>query len=194
MIALLRAAVLALVVTLAGPWGASAARVPTVPAQVAYAYDAPAMPTASVISQVDRGPPGAAADSAFQSLVVRWSNGTLTRAGVTTTHSYTTYDVPASLVQVDNTTSTTKGTARLIARHGADFGATSAGDYARMSSEFFQRGGAQHLPTKIAPDGTIRMFDPATNTFGSFAPNGMTKTLFKPTSPDYWSRQPGVLQ
>ncbi len=81
-----------------------------------------------------------------------------------------------------------------FARHGADFGATSADDYARMGSEFFQRGGAQHLPTKIAPDGTIRMYDPATNTFGSFAPNGMTKTLFKPTSPDYWSRQPGVLQ
>ena len=81
-----------------------------------------------------------------------------------------------------------------FARHGADFGATSADDYARMGSEFFQRGGAQHLPTKITPDGTIRMYDPATNTFGSFAPNGMTKTLFKPTSPDYWSRQPGVLQ
>lgn len=81
-----------------------------------------------------------------------------------------------------------------FARHGADFGAASADDYARMGSEFFQRGGAQHLPTKIAPDGTIRMFDPATNTFGSFAPNGTTKTLFKPFTPDYWSRQPGVLQ
>ncbi len=81
-----------------------------------------------------------------------------------------------------------------FARHGADFGAKSADDYARMGSEFFQRGGAQQLPTKIAPDGTIRMFDPATNTFGSFAPNGMTKTLFKPTSSGYWSKQPGVLQ
>lgn len=81
-----------------------------------------------------------------------------------------------------------------FARHGADFGAKSADDYASMASKFFQRGGAQQIPTKIAPDGTIRMFDPATNTFGSFAPNGMTKTFFKPTSPTYWSRQPGVLQ
>lgn len=60
-----------------------------------------------------------------------------------------------------------------------------------MSSEFLQRGGAQRLPTKIAPDGTIRMYDPASNTFGAYAPNGMTKTFFKPTSPDYWLRQPG---
>ncbi|MGY4719893.1 hypothetical protein [Naumannella huperziae] len=81
-----------------------------------------------------------------------------------------------------------------FARHGADFGAKSADDYASMASEFFQRGGAQQIPTKITPDGTIRMFDSATNTFGSFAPNGMTKTFFKPTSPTCWSRQPGVLQ
>lgn len=78
--------------------------------------------------------------------------------------------------------------------HGADFAAQSADDYARRASEFFQRGGAQQLPTKIASDGTIRMFDPATNTFGSFAPNGMTKTFFKPTSATYWDRQPGTLQ
>lgn len=78
--------------------------------------------------------------------------------------------------------------------HGADFGAANADEYARMASEFFQRGGAQQLPTKIAPDGTIRMFDPTTNAFGSFAPSGMTKTFFKPTSSTYWSRQPGVLQ
>jgi hypothetical protein len=81
-----------------------------------------------------------------------------------------------------------------FARHGADFSARSADEYASMATEFFQRGGAQQLPTKIAPDGTIRMFDPTTNTFGSFAPNGMTKTFFKPTSPTYWDRQPGVLQ
>lgn len=82
---------------------------------------------------------------------------------------------------------------RHFREHGADFAAGSADDHARMASEFFQRGGAQQLPTKIASDGTIRMFDPANNTFGSFAPNGMTKTFFKPTSTKYWQRQPGVL-
>jgi pyocin large subunit-like protein len=78
--------------------------------------------------------------------------------------------------------------------YGADFAAKSADEYAAMASEFLQRGGAQGIATKIAPDGTIRMFDPVANTFGSFAPNGTTLTFFKPTSPTYWARQPGVLQ
>jgi pyocin large subunit-like protein len=81
-----------------------------------------------------------------------------------------------------------------FARHGADFGATSADDYARQASEFFQRGGAERLPTKIGPDGTIRIYNPASNSFGSFGPGGLTKTYFKPTSPNYWQNQPGVLQ
>lgn len=77
--------------------------------------------------------------------------------------------------------------------HGADFGASNADDCARMAAEFFQRGGAERLPTKIASDGTFRMYDPATNTFGSFNPAGQTKTFFKPTSSTYWDRQPGTL-
>jgi hypothetical protein len=36
-------------------------------------------------------------------------------------------------------------------RHGAHFGAESANDYARMASEFFQRGGDQHVQIKIGP-------------------------------------------
>ncbi|SDO66699.1 RHS repeat-associated core domain-containing protein [Nakamurella panacisegetis] len=79
-------------------------------------------------------------------------------------------------------------------RHGADFGATSPADYANQASEFFQRGLQGSLPTKISSDGTIRIYDPSTNSFGSYGPGGMTKTYFKPTSSDYWSRQPGVLQ
>jgi len=79
-------------------------------------------------------------------------------------------------------------------RHGGDFGATSADEYAQMASEFFQRGGVDGLPTKIASDGTIRMYDPASNTFGSFNPAGQTRTFSKPdpaihgypTNWDYW--------
>jgi hypothetical protein len=37
----------------------------------------------------------------------------------------------------------------------------------------------------------IRIYDPATNTFGAFNPSGATRTFFKPTSPSYWERQPG---
>jgi RHS repeat-associated protein len=78
--------------------------------------------------------------------------------------------------------------------HGADFSAGSADEYAEMASQFFQRAGAEKLPTKIDADGVIRMYEPSSNTFGSFAANGGTKTFFKPTSPNYWANQLGVLQ
>lgn len=76
--------------------------------------------------------------------------------------------------------------------HGADFGATSAADYARQASIFFQRGLQEGLPTKIDSGGIIRIYDPSTNTFGAFNPDGTTATFFKPTSPTYWDRQPGT--
>ena len=76
-------------------------------------------------------------------------------------------------------------------RHGPDFGSTSPEDYANQAAQFFQDSQANGLPTLIGPGGVIRVFDPASNTFGSFNPNGTTKTFFKPTSPNYWGNQPG---
>lgn len=87
------------------------------------------------------------------------------------------------------------GNPRTLARHfrdhGADFGAKSADDYARQASDFFRRSQADRLPTKVDADGVIRVYDPRTNTFGSFNPDGTTRTFFKPTSPTYFDRQPG---
>jgi hypothetical protein len=79
-----------------------------------------------------------------------------------------------------------------FARHGADFGAKSANDYARMADDFFEQSQKAGLPTKIGPDGTIRVYDPASNTFGAFNADGTTKTFFKPSSPNYFDNQPGV--
>lgn len=76
-------------------------------------------------------------------------------------------------------------------RHGSDFAATSADDYAAQASQFFQRSQVERLPTRIDSDGTIRVYEPSTNTFGSFNPNGTPRTFFKPSSPTYWSGQPG---
>jgi len=84
-----------------------------------------------------------------------------------------------------------KTLARHFRDHGADFGAKSADDYARQASDFFRRSQADRLPTKIDADGVIRVYDPRTNTFGSFNPDGTTRTFFKPTSPTYFDRQPG---
>ncbi len=77
-----------------------------------------------------------------------------------------------------------------FARHGADVGARSAQDYAELAARF--RDDPSHL-VKIGPDGTVRMYDPATNTFAAYTPDGITKTFFRPGSgAAYWDRQPGV--
>ncbi len=80
-----------------------------------------------------------------------------------------------------------------FARHGADFGARTADDYASMASGFLQESQAAKLPTKIDSQGVIRVFDSKTGTFGSFNPNGTTRTFFKPSSPTYFDYQPGTL-
>ncbi|MBY6366608.1 WXG100-like domain-containing protein [Rhodococcoides corynebacterioides] len=77
-----------------------------------------------------------------------------------------------------------------FARHGADVGARSAQDYAELAARF--RDDPSHL-VKVGPDGTVRMYDPASNTFAAYAPDGTVKTLFRPGSgAAYWDRQPGV--
>src|SRR5215472_7838690 len=86
-----------------------------------------------------------------------------------------------------------------FARHGADFGATTADEYAAQASAFLQRSQAEGLPTKVDSRGVIRVYDPNTNTFGAYNPNGTTRTFYKPdpsihgypTNWDYWLAQPG---
>jgi len=76
-------------------------------------------------------------------------------------------------------------------KHGGDFGAKSADDYARQASGFFQRSQRDQLPTKVDAGGIVRAYDPKSNTFGAFNPDGTTRTFFKPSSPGYFDRQPG---
>jgi hypothetical protein len=76
--------------------------------------------------------------------------------------------------------------------HGANFGSASAEAYATDASAFLQRAMAENLPTKIDSSGVIRVFEPSTNTFGSFNANGTTRTFFTPSSPTYWFRQAGA--
>ncbi len=85
-------------------------------------------------------------------------------------------------------------------RHGGDFRARSAAEYAQMSSNFLRQSQIQGFPTKIAPNGTIRVYDLRTNTFGSYTHSGATKTFYKPnpavhkypTNLAYWNHQVGV--
>lgn len=78
-------------------------------------------------------------------------------------------------------------------RHGGDFNAKDAEDYARMAWEFQQRAKAEGLPTKVDLEGVKRIFDPTSGAFAAYNRNGTTKTFFKPSSRDYFDRQPGEL-
>jgi RHS repeat-associated protein len=73
--------------------------------------------------------------------------------------------------------------------HGADFGAGSEEEYADMASKFLQDSQQAGLETRIDSEGVIRVYDPNTGTFGSYNANGTTRTFFKPSSPNYWSRR-----
>ncbi len=85
-------------------------------------------------------------------------------------------------------------------RHGADFGARTAEEYAQKASQFFQDAIHRGLPMKMDEFGVIRIYDPETNTFGAYNPDGTTKTFFKPdpakhrypTNLDYWNAQRGA--
>lgn len=77
-------------------------------------------------------------------------------------------------------------------RHGADFGSKSARAYSNQAAAFLRNGITRRLPTKIASDGTVRIYDPDTNTFGSYRSDGSVKTLFKPPGGlSYWNKQIG---
>ena len=78
-----------------------------------------------------------------------------------------------------------------FARHGGDFHARDADDYARLSWEFLQRAKAEGLPAKVDETGVLRVFDPQSGTFAAYNRDGTTKTFFKPGSRDYFERQPG---
>ena len=80
-----------------------------------------------------------------------------------------------------------------FARHGKDFRARDAEDYARLAWEFGERAKADHLPTKVDDLGVRRVFDPKTGAFAAYNRDGTTKTFFKPGSTGYFERQPGRL-
>lgn len=92
------------------------------------------------------------------------------------------------------------------ARHGPDFGITGSDPaaqerYAGLANESFRRGLAD-LKVRVKQDagGTIRMWDPATDEFGSYRMNGMTRTYYKPHPNEhglsdnqaYWDKQEGA--
>jgi hypothetical protein len=82
--------------------------------------------------------------------------------------------------------------ARHFRDHGGDFGSTSADEYASQASRLFQRSQQDELPTKVDQYGVIRVYDPKTNEFGAYNPDGTTRSYFAPHAGQaYYDRQPG---
>ena len=76
-------------------------------------------------------------------------------------------------------------------RHGGDFHARDAEDYAAQAAAFLARARATGLPARRDTDGSLRIYDQGTNTFGAYNANGTTRTFFKPDSAAYFDHQPG---
>ncbi len=77
-------------------------------------------------------------------------------------------------------------------RHGGDFNATSADDYAAQAWLFLQRAKRDSLPMKLdETDATLRVWDPDNHIFAAYSTAGKTRTFFKPGNPGYWKKQPG---
>ncbi len=78
-------------------------------------------------------------------------------------------------------------------RHGEkEFGYSSAEEYIQKAQDFFYQKGTQR---KIDVDGSIRVYDSKTNTFGAYNSDGTIKTFMKPKGgQSYFEGQDGVLQ
>jgi RHS repeat-associated protein len=117
--------------------------------------------------------------------------------------SYQLGEAAVLLVSLRLKGTTTWGRAETLAEHfadhGAGIGAKTAAEYAEKASNFLIRSQLQRLPTKIDRSGIIRVYDPATNTFGAYNQNGTTRTFYRPdpslhgypTNLDYWNAQRG---
>lgn len=133
------------------------------------------------------GPTIRRGDALRPATTVHASQGAREPARIASLHSSDSWGTPRKLVSHAK-------------RHGPDFGVASPDDYAAAASAFLQRGLIEGLPVKISSrDGVIRIYDRATNTFGSYNADGTTRTFYKPDpakhglrdNEAYWRRQEG---
>ena len=74
-------------------------------------------------------------------------------------------------------------------RHAKDFKSKNWNDYSKQAKDFYKRFQQEKLPAIRNKDGWVKVYDPKTNTLGSYNPQGQAETFFKPTSPTYYERQ-----
>lgn len=86
-----------------------------------------------------------------------------------------------------------------VQKHGSDFGTMDPQKYASEASALRQRVDDPRVQVKVEKNlqkgDVIRVYDPKTNTFGSYNADGTSKTLYKPPAgQDYFDRQPGSIR
>ena len=69
--------------------------------------------------------------------------------------------------------------ARHYAEHGEGVGATSEEEYARIAHELYLH--KEQYQVKVDKEGITRVYDAARNLFGSYNPDGTTRTYLAPT-------------
>src|SRR5438552_16733930 len=68
-------------------------------------------------------------------------------------------------------------------RHGGEFGVAAVEEYVQRAVEFYRRALQLRLPTKVdVLDGTIRIYERRTNTFGAYTFDGRPITFHRPTT------------
>lgn len=78
-------------------------------------------------------------------------------------------------------------------RHGADFHARDAEDYAEKAWQFRRQAATAGFLAKKDAKGVLRIYDPTSDTYGAYNPDGTTRTFFKPGKAGYFEHQPGKL-
>ncbi len=74
-------------------------------------------------------------------------------------------------------------------KHGKEFGVNNAAEYVERAHRF-RTSPPQGTLTKIARNGDRMYYHPSTNTFSVHTPDGVPKTMFKPSAGQaYWERQ-----
>jgi len=78
---------------------------------------------------------------------------------------------------------------RHYVEHGSDFSSQSPEDYANQANQFYQRAQNGEVPAVQDSTGIIRAYDPNTNTFGSYNPDGTTRTFYKPVDGEVYFQE-----
>jgi YD repeat-containing protein len=84
-----------------------------------------------------------------------------------------------------------------FARHGSDFGATTATDYEQQANNFLNSPAGNGVLQKVRANGDIVRYNPVTDEFGVAKSNGVIRTYYKPdpavhgysTNLDYFNAQ-----